>query len=427
MMSPQSKAMPHPLSPSQAIPRVAWRWLTVLASLLLLGCRAGDGLPNVLYLGVEVNSDEKIDANLLADTRQRMGYLEAGYRQLYPNTRFQVSLYPEKQLAWAIQRRNRAGLGPDLLLINGDIAVQLLQAGVIAPFPRTGVDLNPFDPQVLDRLRSPSGELAGLPLLVQTQLACFNRRRLDAAPTTLQQLLDTSAKGHPVGLSMEGYNLFWTVGSLGAIGAIDTAAAGRQPSEPQQQAIERWLTWLQNASTQLRVTFYASQNSAEREFQAGRLDWFPCRSSAIPRLRKTLGDGLGVAPLPRGEGGDASPINKLQVLALGTNTSRSSRKRALAFSHFSVNPLSQRNLTLGSQVVLPANRFVRVPVSSSAALRAMATSAQQGNQTNTLVELIHSNDPRVAEIQTLLTTLVFGEVSPTRAGQNLVAILRNQP
>jgi hypothetical protein len=55
------------------------------------------------------------------------------------------------------------------------------------------------------------------------------------------------------------------------------------------------------------------------------------------------------------------------------------------------------------------------------------TSAQQGSQTNSLVELIHSNDPRVAEIQTLLTTLVFGEVSPTRAGQNLVAILRNRP
>ena len=427
MMSPQNKAMPHPPALSQATRRVAWRCLPVLASLLLLGCRASDGLPNVLYLGVEVNPDETIDANLLADTRQRLGYLEAGYRQLYPNTRFQVSLYPEQQLAWAIQRRNRAGLGPDLLLINGDMAVQLLEAGVIAPFPRTEVDLNPFDPQVLDRLRNSSGELAGLPLLVQTQLACFNRRRLDAAPTTLQQLLDTSAKGHPVGLSMEAYNLFWTVGSLGAVGAIDTAAAGRQPSGAQQQAIERWLTWLQNANNQLRVTFYASQTSAEREFQAGRLDWFPCRSSAIPRLRKILGDGLGVAPLPRGEGGDASPINKLRVLALGTNTSRSSRERALAFSHFSVNPLSQRNLTLGSQVVLPANRFVRVPVSSSATLRAMVTSAQQGSQTNSLVELIHSNDPRVAEIQTLLTTLVFGEVSPTRAGQNLVAILRNRP
>ena len=399
----------------------------MLASLLLLGCRAGDGLPNVLYLGVEVNPDETIDANLLTDTRQRLGDLEAGYRQLHPNTRFQVSLYREQDLAWAIQRRNRAGLGPDLLLLNGDTAVRLLEAGLIEPFPQTGTDLNLFDPQVLDRLRTPTGDLAGLPLLVQTQLACFNRRRLPAAPTTLEQLLDTSAKGHPVGLSMEAYNLFWTVGSLGAIDAIDTAAAGKQLSGSQQQAIERWLTWLQNANNQLRVTFYASHSSAEAEFQAGRLDWFPCRSSAIPRLRQALGGGLGVAPLPRGEGGDASPINKLRVLALGTNASRSSRERALAFSNYSVNPLSQRNLTLGSQVVLPANRFVRVPVSSSAVLSAMVTSAQQGSQTNTLVELVHTNDLRVAAIQTLLTTLVFGEVPPTTAGQSLVAILRNRP
>ena len=266
-----------------------------------------------------------------------------------------------------------------------------------------------------------------MPFLVQTQLACFNRRRLPAAPATLEQLLDTSAKGYPVGLTMEAYNLFWTVGSLGAVDAIDTAAAGRQPSGAQQQAIERWLTWLQNANSQQRVTFYSSQSSAEAEFQAGRLDWFPCRSASIPRLRKALGDGLGVAPLPRGEGGDPSPINKLRVLALGTNTSHSSRERALAFSRFSVNPLSQRSLTLDSQVVLPANRFVGVPVSSSAVLSAMVTSAQQGNQTKTLAELMHSNDPRMAEIQTLLTTLVFGEMQPTKAGQSLVAILRNRP
>ena len=419
--------MPHPRAPSQATRRVASRCVPVLASLLLLGCRAGDGLPNVLYLGMEVNPDEKIDANLLTDTRQRLGQLEAGYRQLHPNTRFQVSLYPEKQLAWAIQHRNRAGLGPDLLLLNGDTAVRLLKAGVIAPYPQTGVDLNQFDPQVLNRLRTPSGDLAGLPFLVQTQLACFNRRRLPAAPATLEQLLDTSAKGYPVGLTMEAYNLFWTVGSLGAVDAIDTAAAGRQPSGAQQQAIERWLTWLQNANSQQRVTFYASQSSAEAEFQAGRLDWFTCRSASIPRLRKALGDGLGVAPLPRGEGGNASPINKLRVLALGTNASRSSRERALAFSRFSVNPLSQRSLTLGSQEVLPANRFVGVPVSSSAVLSAMVTSAQQGSQTNTLAELMHSNDPRMAEIQTLLTTLVFGEMQPTTAGQSLVAILRNRP
>jgi hypothetical protein len=40
---------------------------------------------------------------------------------------------------------------------------------------------------------------------------------------------------------------------------------------------------------------------------------------------------------------------------------------------------------------------------------------------------MHSNDPRMAEIQTLLTTLVFGEMQPATTGQRLVAILRKRP
>jgi maltose-binding protein MalE len=441
MMAPLSKVMQHPPVPAQAPRqgralrraqwrtqwRAGWRCLPVLAAALLAGCGAGSGLPRVLYLGVGVNADQTIDADLLDDTQQRLGELEAGYRQIYPNTSFQISLYPERQLAWAMQRRNRAGLGPDLLLINGDTALRLLAEGLIKPFPQTGVNLNIFEPEVLDRLRNPAGELAGLPVLVHTQVACFNRRRLAEAPTTLQDLLSTSAKGHPMGLSMEFSNLFWTVGSLGALDAIETALAGRQPTRGQQQAIERWLSWLQNASNQQRITFYATQPSMEAEFLAGRLDWLPCRSSAIPQLRKALGDGLGVAPLPRGDGGEPSPVNQLRVLALGTNASQGSRERALAFSHFSVNPLSQRNLTLGSLVMLPANRFVQVPLSSSAVLRAMATSAQQGNQTNSLVELMHSNDSRVAEIQALLTPLVFGELPAAPSSRQLVTILRSRP
>ena len=73
------------------------RGLPLLASLLLAGCGAGPALPNLIYLGIGVNPDETIDASLLADTQQRLGYLQTGYRQIHPNTRFQISLYPEQQ------------------------------------------------------------------------------------------------------------------------------------------------------------------------------------------------------------------------------------------------------------------------------------------------------------------------------------------
>lgn len=398
-----------------------------LGAAALAGCSTPPELPNVVYLGVGINADQTIDSNLLQDTDARLRVLESGYRQIHPSTRFQFSLYPEHQLERAIQRRSRAGLAPDLLLVNADTAVRLLRDGLTSPFPISRIERALFHPEQLQRLQGPGDALAGLPVLVQTQLACFNRRRMPTPPVSLTELLAMSASGHPVGLSVELSNLFWTVGSLGAFEGISAALAGRQPSRLEQQGVERWLTWLQDASNQQRVTFFATQTSAEGEFQAGRLDWLPCRSSSLPRLRQSLGASLGVAALPSGVGGDPTPISRLRVLALGKTSSRSSRDRAITFGRFSVNPLSQRNLTLGSQVVLPANRFVKVPVSSSLVLEAMVTSAQQSNRTTLLGDLLHSRDPRLASTQGLITELVFGEVSPASASQSLIAALRETP
>ena len=115
------------------------------------------------------------------------------------------------------------------------------------------------------------------------------------------------------------------------------------------------------------------------------------------------------------------------MLALGPSSSAAGRRRALAFSSYSVNPLTQRTLTLGSQTVLPANRFVTVPVQSSQVLAAMVAAANQGLQANSLVTLVHSNDPRIPRLQTLLTQLVFGEASPNGATTELIEILQARP
>jgi hypothetical protein len=77
--------------------------------------------------------------------------------------------------------------------------------------------------------------------------------------------------------------------------------------------------------------------------------------------------------------------------------------------------------------VLPANRFVRVPVQSSQVLATLVTAADQGLQANRMVALMHSNDPRIPRLQTLLTELVFGETSPDRATTELIQILQQRP
>ena len=426
------------LVPSMAPPPAAQksqrrrdRLLSLLGGLALLaplgGCTTGRQWPNVVYVAIGANKDQLITAELKRAFQDQLMKVGARFRQIHPDTHFQFGIYPEDEMVEVMRRRSRSGLAPDLLLVNGDTALRLRQAGLVDPFPVRKDQLAIFNEEEVRRLRSPDGQLAGLPLLVQTQLSCFNRQRLSEPPATLQELLNASANGHPMGLSLDLYYLFWIVGSTGALPAIDRAVLGQPLNPTERKALTGWLAWLQNASNQQRVTFFPDQPTAEAEFKAGRIDWIPCSSTVLPQLRRVMGSALGVAPLPDGEGHRASPINRLRVLALGRSSSAAGRRRALTFSFYSVNPLTQRTLTLGSQTVLPANRFVTVPVQSSQVLAAMVAASNQGLQANSLVTLVHTNDPRIPRLQTLLTELVFGESSPEDASTELVQILQARP
>lgn len=400
--------------------------LSLLSGLVLTGCSGGWGLPNVVYLSVSTNSDQTIDEALLQEYRERLSLLQAGYRHIHPSTYFQLGLYTEEQIIKALQRRNQAGLGPDVMFVNGETAKRLVAQGLADPFPITAALAKQFNPDDLERMRTARGAVAGLPIMVQTQVACFNRKRLAEAPATLQDLLRASAQGHSIGLSIELDSLLWTAGSMGALDAIRQLVTG-QPLQPRARTnLVNWMTWLQDASDQQRVTFYANQSSALSEFQAGRLDWITCSSTTLPRLRQTLGASLGVASLPSGPGGMATPVNRLRVFALGRNSSPAGRERAISFSRFTVNPLVQRSMTLGSQTVLPANRFVKVPVQSSLTLKALSTSQASGQHFTELVERLHQEDPRLASTQNLITELVFGESTPEAAANAMTTLFQKQ-
>ena len=269
--------------------------------------------------------------------------------------------------------------------------------------------------------------LASLPVAQKAQLACFNTARLRQVPTTLQQLLAISAGGNAVGLSLDTQGLFWSAGALGASGALQQAISRGPLTTDQQQAVVRWTRWLQDAATQQKVTFYGNQDMLLEGLSSGQLDWISCHSTDLQRLQRRLGSRLGVAPLPDGPDGEASPINELMVMALGVNSSTGQRRAAEAFAHFALNPLVQRNITISLKEVLPVNRFVTVPAESSMVLQAMLRAQQQSREAETIAALIHLNDRRVQQAQGLITRLVFGESTPEVTAQRLIRTLQNQP
>ena len=381
----------------------------------------------VLYVALSTPGEERITREVAITFQSRLQQLVLGFRRLHPQVVVQFSLYPEQQLLSQVRERSRSGLGPDLIVTTAESANALLRQGLTLPMSLTAEDADDIDPVLLRRLTSPSGAIAALPLVLYTQLACFDRRRVPRPPATVRELLALSADGVRVGMALQLRDLFWSAGSLGAIPALVAAAQGRSPDLAQQQGLLDWMRWLQSANIQRDVTFLEKQSGLREGFRRGRYDWITCDSSDLPSLQQALGPHLGIATLPDGEAGAASPVNVLQVMALGTNSSAAQRAMAIELSRYSLRPLVQRNFTLENQVFLPVNRHVAMPVESARILGTLESAGHQGEGAAALLARLHAADPRVAKLEQVLVSVVFGTIDPRQAVAESLRILNNRP
>ncbi len=386
---------------------------------------ATGGLQGTVYLAVAIPREETLDRELRQRSEQTLEHFSQAFRDLHPGVSIQLVVFPETDLLAQMPRRQQAGLGPDLLMLSADAAMELQRQGQVRAIRPAADTLAQLEPQALARLRLPSGRLAALPVLQQPELACFNRKRLPkGSPDTLDELLRLGSGGVRFGLSIEPAQLFWTVGGLGAGEALLAVSNGRSLSPAERQQLLLWLTWLQNASFQQHITFFGKQEELLNGLRQGHLDWISCRSSHIHRLQRHLGKALGVAPLPGGIQGAATPINRLKVLAFGINSSPGQRRIAEELARFSVNPLMQRNLTLDSMEVLPVNRFVPAPVASSTILQSMVRSAEEAEAAGPLLLDLMQNPGLRSTLTSVLAKVIFGDLDP-REAVNVVAGNRN--
>ena len=379
--------------------------------------------PLVLYLAVSTPSEEPITSELSLTFQTRLQQLVQGFRRLHPHVRVQLSLYPEQQLQREIRRRTRSGLGPDLIITAADPANALLRAGLTQPMPLDRAETEAIAPSLLRRVTTPEGRVAGLPLVLYTQLACFDRRRVPQPPADVRELLQLSSAGVRVGMALQLRSLVWSAGSLGAVPALQAAAQGRVPDAAQRQGLLNWLRWLQSANVQKDVTFMEEEATLREGLRRGRFDWTSCGSSDLPVLQRALGDNLGVSTLPGGETHQATPVNPLRVLALGRNSSGEQRQMAIALSRYSLRPLVQRSFTLENLVFLPVNRRLSLPVQSSRQLATLVAARRQGEGVADLLARLHSADPRVAQLEQVIVALVFGGIEPEQALQDSLRIL----
>jgi ABC-type glycerol-3-phosphate transport system substrate-binding protein len=398
-------------------------WGLALLAWVLSGCSSmsnRDALRGRIFLAIGASYSDRLSPTVIEERISQANQLIKNFQTLHPGVEAQINVFIEADLQQAIAKRNATGLGPDLIFLDGMTAHSLAIAGMVRPmrFPQTTTDQ--IEPASFDRLRLSDGSLAGLPVLLEPQIACFNRARLAQSPTSLQGLLELAETGIEVGLSLESAGLYWTAGPLGAEPALKALALGQAITPAQRERIRFWLKWIQTANLLQHINYYGPEEDLVQGLMKGRLDWIPCHSNSLVRLRQQLGQRLAVASLPGDFAGPATPITRERVWAFGVNSSANQRRIAEAFATFTVNPLIQRSITIAIQNQLPVNRHVPPPVASSAVLEAMVTSEQQGRASEEIVKLVPPLDQRRRQLAQLMMRLVFGEISPDQATDALI-------
>jgi arabinogalactan oligomer/maltooligosaccharide transport system substrate-binding protein len=424
--------------------------LALLALLIVVtGCSASSPFkPRQTLHVVLVPADglEWLRKDYLRDSKAMEPLLRA-FRRLQPGVDVQISLLNQNTLSETLRARSSRGLGPDLLLLRSPQAISLLEEGLINPLPTRDASverlLRLIKPSDLHRVGTAQG-IAGLPVFNEFTLACYDRRRVQQPPTTLAELLAVAASGRSVGLAVDPTGLWWTAGALGAaevmarivLGTAAPPAASTAATEAttataakQREALVRWLTWLRQAVLQSRVEIASGPQELTLGLESGQLAWAPCFSPTLMRLDRTMGRHLGVTTLPSGPEGPPSPYFTTRVWALGRDSTPEQRRLALQLAALSLDPLIQRQLMLLGHALLPANRFVPIPVASSGRLATLAAGERQFLQGSSSLLLtpfsLDRLQPTLPRIEAVITDVMVGLYTPQQGADALLALPRS--
>jgi ABC-type glycerol-3-phosphate transport system substrate-binding protein len=375
-----------------------------------------------------VPSDETIDTELMEALKSRLTMTLREFHLIHPLAQVQLQLYPEEQLPRELRLRTAAGTAPDLLFVNDATAVRLQRLGLTRSVPMPDDLVKGLDRGAVRRFETAPGEVSSLPVLLLPQLACFDQRRVRRVPTELDELLRLAEGGLRVGLPLDGFNLAWTFGSLGVAQSVEDLFAGQPATPPRRRALGRWLVWLKQANAVPDLTFQISQSQLVEELGQGQLDWTSCRSTHLARLREDLGIHLGVAPLPAGPGGLPTPLSRQRVLAFGRNSSPDQQAVAWSFARFVVTPLTQRNLALQREEVMPVIHALKLPPGRKGTLRLLALAQSQGRKTQQASQAMFQNGDQHGEAMgRVVSRYLFGEMDEEEAIEALVRTIQSKP
>jgi arabinogalactan oligomer/maltooligosaccharide transport system substrate-binding protein len=236
-------------------------------------------------------------------------------QDMYPGLKVELVYLPFDEMGKRLEDVILSGGGPDLVYYPNDYLGAWAEQKLISPLePFSPAGLEAFHPSALEGMRY-AGSLYGLPESSSNLALYYDQSQVAYPPANTDELLKLALDGKPLVQATGAYPLFpWS----GAFGGRLLDESGRCIAAGDSGWIQSlyYLLDLQKAGG----IFMSDYTAAETLFTSRKIPMFVNGVWALPKYQEIFGDRLGVAPIPSGPGGPASPLVALYGFYLGSSS-----------------------------------------------------------------------------------------------------------
>ena len=278
------------------------------------------------------------------------------FSELHPQVQIFAKAVPQENIGELFESQAKLGAGPDILLVSGTSDVpRLIREELLRAVENSAVDQSQFRSEALNTVRY-QGQLYGFPLLLSTQVLCYNRDKVKELPRTLSELIEQARRGYSVGLHSGFRETFWGSGIF----------SDRQIDDPSQVILSQaegwgqWMEWLKNARDEPNFILSSDAIALQQAFVEGKLAYLTCKPSWIKSFRQVLGsERVGAMLLPGETNQPATPRLESGILIFNRASNLNQHRLALKLAQFLTNVEQQEQIEAAVPFI-PSNQKVMI-------------------------------------------------------------------
>jgi len=334
------------------------------------------------------------------------------FREQYPDVEIRVEDMDWGELREKFATSAAAGIAPDLVLASSDVAIEWAAQDLIQPLDDVEEQGRLADvySTALDTLRY-EGRLWGTPFRASTVALYYDRELLPEPPSTTDDLRAMVEEGFSLAIPD---HVYYTYGFLEGYGGrlVDEGGNVVVESEGTYAYLKfvRDLIWSDDVH-------YASAGEVQPLFQDYGAAMIVDGVWMMPAYRESLGNALGVAPLPQvpETGRWPAPVLGSDACLVSAATSDAEREAAVAFALLLTGEEFQE-LLIREGGTIPVNRWVSIDDAALFMFFKQANLASPG--------FVHPDRGVIWGVAQRMLERVLEEWSPEEAAKSAAAELR---